>query len=54
VVWDVACLLDGRGAQRGSVVDDLAPVAGVDRLAVQTNATIGEPGEGVGPAEGHR
>ena len=33
------------------MVGDLAPVAGVDRLAVQTNLTIGEPGEGAGRAE---
>ena len=43
-LWDVACLLDGRGVERGGVVGDLAPVAGVGRLAVQTNVTIGEPG----------
>ncbi len=50
-LWDVACLLDGRGVQRGGVVGDLAPVAGVDMLVVQTNVTIGEPGEGGGLAE---
>ena len=50
-MWDVACLLDGRGVQRGSVVGDLAPVAGVDGAAVQTNVTIGDPGEGGGHAE---
>ena len=50
-LWDVTCLLDGRGVQRGSVVGDLAPVAGVGSVAVQAHVTIGEPGEGVGPAE---